>query len=75
MRPSGKHTPADLTIDIMTLTQQYKEGKLLQYIPGRKHSAFPIIEENQLSSLDMHEFRDWLSRSMRKIAKKHFYQY
>ena len=47
MRPSGKHTPADLTVDIMTLTQQYKEGKLIQYIPGRKHSAFPIIEENQ----------------------------
>ena len=75
VRPSGKHTPADLTVDIMTLMQQFKERRLFQHIPGRKHSAFPSMEENQLSSLDMYEFRDWLSRSMRKIAKKHFYQH
>ena len=75
VRPSGKHTPADVTVDIMTLVQQFKERKLFQQIQGRKHNAFPDIEENQLSSLNMHDFRDWLSRSMRKIAKKHFYQY
>ena len=75
VRPSGKHTPADLTVDILTLMQQFKERQLFQHIPGRKHAAFPAIEDNQLSSLNMHDFRDWLSRSMRKISKKHFYQY
>ena len=75
VRPSGKHTPADLTVDIMTLVQQFNERRLFQYIPGRKHNAFPELQENQLSSLNMYEFRAWLSRSLRKIAKKHFCQY
>ena len=55
VRPSGKHTPADLTVDIMTLVQQFNERRLFQYNPGRKHSAFPEMEENQLSSLNMCE--------------------
>ena len=74
VRPSGKHTPGDITCDIEILQQQFQDQRLFEFIPGRQHSGFPNFKADQLS-LNMNEFRDWLSRSMRKIAKKHFYRY
>ena len=73
VRPSGRHTPGDLTCDIVTLVQQFKARNLFGYVSGRRHSAFREFKLDQLS-LDMNDFRDWLSRSMKKIAKKHFYR-
>lgn len=73
VRPSGRHTPGDVTCDIVTLVQQFKDRNLFGYVSGRRHSAYPEFQEDQLS-LDMNDFRDWLSRSMTKIAKKHFYR-
>jgi hypothetical protein len=74
VRPSGKHTPGDIQCDIDALVRQMMGMQLFECIPGRQHSAFLGFKANQLS-LNMHEFRDWLSRSMRKVAKKHFYKY
>ena len=68
-RPSGRHTPGDVTCDIVTLVQQFKARNLFGYVSGRRHSAFREFKLDQLS-LDMNDFRDWLSRSMKKIAKK-----
>ena len=74
IRPSGKHTPGDVTCDIDTLLNQFREQRLFDFIPGRNHSAFLEFKADQLS-LDMNDFRDWLSRSMKKISKKHFYRH
>lgn len=73
-RPSGKHTPGDIACDIETLIQQFLDQRVFEFVPGRRHSAFPDFKVDQLS-LDMNHFRDWLSKSMKKIAKKHFYRY
>ena len=75
IRPSGKHTFADVSGDIYTLARQFKTRQVFASIPGRTHSAFQSIEANQLQDLDMQDFRDWLGRSMTKISKKHFYDY
>ena len=75
VRPFGRHTYADVTGDIYTLVKQFQTRRVFACIPGRIHSAFHTIEANQLQALDMDSFRDWLSRSMYKISKKHFYNY
>ena len=75
VRPSGKHTFADVSGDIYTLVKQFKARQVFASIPGRAHSAFQTIEANQLQDLDMEDFRDWLGRSMTKISKKHFYNH
>lgn len=77
VRPSGRHTYADVKGDIYvyTLVKQFQTLRVFACIPGRTHSAFQTIEANQLQALDMDSFRDWLSRSMYKISKKHFYNY
>ena len=69
VRPSGRHTPGDVTCDNVTLVQQFKARNSFGYVSGRRHSAFREFKLDQLS-LDMNDFRDWLSRSMKKIAKK-----
>ena len=74
VRPSGRHTPGDVTCDIVTLVQQFKTRDLFGSVSGRRHSAFRDFKVDQLS-LNMNDFRDWLSRSMKKISKKHFYRY
>lgn len=35
-----KHTPADATMDILTLGRQFQDQKLIKHIPRRNHSAF-----------------------------------
>ena len=75
IRPSGKHTFADVSGDIYALARQFTTRQVFATIPGRAHSAFRTIDANQLRDMDMEDFRDWLGRSMTKISKKHFYDY
>ena len=74
VRPSGRHTPGDINCDIVSLEQQFKPQNLFGHVPGRRHSAFQDFKLYQLS-LNMNDFRDWLSRSKKQISKKHFYRY
>ena len=49
IRPSGKHTPGDVTCDIETFLQQFQEQPLFEFIPGGRHSGFPEFKADQLS--------------------------
>ena len=66
VRPSGRHTPGDINCDIVSLVQQFKPQNLFGHVTGRRHSAFQDFKLDQLSR-NMNDFRDWLSRSMKKI--------
>ena len=70
---SGIHTEMDLTQDIGLIVNQLKIHEVFRHIPGRRHEAFPNIQANPFSELNMEDIRDWISHSLKKYCNKHFY--
>lgn len=73
-KPSGKHTEISTQGDINALVDQFLEADLYSTIPGRKHSAFPEMKHNLLKELNVDELKSWISNSLKKLSRKHFYQ-
>lgn len=73
-KPSGKHTEMSTEDDVMALVEQFQEGDLYRRIPGRKHSAFPDMKHDLLADLDVDNLKSWISKSLKKFSKKHFYK-
>ncbi|XP_070572406.1 uncharacterized protein [Ptychodera flava] len=73
-KASGKHTRQDTTDDVYTLVAQFTDARLFELTTGRHHSAFPRIQANPLSKLDMVAFKSWLSKSLKAFSNKHYYK-
>lgn len=73
-KPSGKHTEVSTEGDISALVEQFLEADLYRKIPGRKHSAFPEMKHNLLTDLNVNELKSWISNSLKKFSRKHFYK-
>lgn len=74
-KPSGKHTEVSTEGDISALVEHFLEADLYRKIPGRKHSAFPEMKHNLLTDLNVDELKSWISNSLKKFSRKHFYKY
>ena len=74
-KPSGKHTEVSTEGDISALVEQFLEADLYRKIPGRKHSAFPEMKHSLLTDLNVDELKSWISNSLKKFSRKHFYKY
>lgn len=70
---SGTHEDADLSQDVNTIVAQLVQNKVFKSIPGRKHAAFPVIEANPFSIIDMEDIQGWISKSLSKFSAKHYY--
>ena len=73
-KPSGKHTKMSTEDDIMALVDHLQEGDLYSTIPGRHHTAFPEMNHNCLAALDLDNLKSWISKSLKKFSRKHFYK-
>ena len=73
-RPSGRHTRLSTQEDIMLLVEHIKPSDVFNKIPGRAHTAFPDVKHNYLEQLDMCKLKEWISSSLKKFSKKHFYR-
>ena len=72
-RPSGRHTRMSTEEDIMLLVEHIKSADVFKKIPGRVHTAFSNMRHNCLEQLDADKLKDWISNSLKKFSKKHFY--
>jgi hypothetical protein len=73
-KPSGKHTKMSTHDDVMALVDHFQEGDLYKRITGRKHMAFPSMKYDLLAEIDVDQLGNWISNSMKKFSKKHFYK-
>lgn len=73
-KPSGKHTTTSTKDDIMTLVDHLQQEKLYKTIPDRKHFAFPNMKYNVLADIDVHNLGSWISKSLKRFSKKHYYK-
>lgn len=73
-KPSGKHTSISTKDDVMALVADLKEGDLCKIIPERKHIAFPKMKHDLLEDINTDDLRKWISNSLKKFSKKHFYK-
>ena len=71
---SGKHTEVDTSDDIFLLVRQFKATNIFDRVPGRNHQAYPMFDCNPLSGMNMERFQEWISESLEKYSKKHFYK-
>lgn len=74
-KPSGKHTSISTKDDVMALVADLKEGDLYKTILERKHIAFPNMKHDLLGDIDIDKLRDWISNSLKKFSKKHFFKF
>lgn len=72
-KPSGKHTKLSTEGDVAMIVEHLKPSDVFQNIPGRCHSAFETIEHDLLQQLDVDRYKVWISKSIKKFKKKHFY--
>lgn len=72
-RPSGRHGRVDTSEDVSILLRQYQKANLFSDIPGRFHSAFPVIKSNPLTHLDHDKMKQWFYNSLRDMSERHFY--
>ena len=73
-KPSGRHTRMSTEEDIMLLVEHIKPADVFKKKTGRLHKAFPDMKHNCLEQLDMDKLKDWISNSLKKLNKKHFYR-
>ena len=69
---SGVHSECDLSQDVGLIVNQLTTHQVFDNIPGRSHQSFPNVRANPFKQ-NMEEVRDWIFRSMKKYAAKHFY--
>ena len=72
-RQSGKHTEVDTSEDILLLVRQFQAANIFESVPGRHHQAYPLFDCNPFSGMNMENFQEWISESLKKFPKKHFY--
>ena len=69
---SGLHSECDLSQDVGLIVNQLTTHQVFDNIPGRSHQSFANVRANPFKQ-NMEEVRDWIFRSMKKYAAKHFY--
>lgn len=72
-RPSGRHITQSPDDDILAVAEQLQQANVYMSVPGRSHSAFPSIRRDLLDELDMGKLKSWISKSIKKFSKKHYY--
>lgn len=58
----------------MALVADLKKCDLYKIIPERKHIAFPEMKHDFLEDNSIDDLRKWISNSLNKFSKKHFYK-
>ena len=74
VKPSGKHTMMSTTEDVLLLVDHLLPNEVFRMVPGRAHSCFPDMPQNILERLDCGKLKDWISQSLKKFGKKHYYR-
>ena len=73
-KPSGKHTMMSTKEDVLALVDHLLPANVFNIIPGRAHSAFENMPTNLLDSIDCEKLKTWISQSLKKFSKKHYYK-
>lgn len=73
-RLSGKHTMMSTQEDVLALVEHLIPAQVYSNIAGRAHSAFEEMPNSLLDAIDCDKLKTWISQSLKKFSKKHYYK-